>query len=54
MKSELHNVTLTKSELDLLFRILENDVKQNRSDSKRTKNLLEEIKLQTIWSKSYV
>jgi hypothetical protein len=53
MKNDLHTVTLTKSELDQLFRVLENDVKQNRSDSKRTKNLLEEIKLQTVWSKSY-
>lgn len=52
--TELHHVTFTKKELDHLLYILEKEVKNDRGDVKRTKNLVEEIKLQTVWAKAGV
>lgn len=54
MKTDLTTVSFTKKEFEHLLYILDREVKNDRGDVKRTKNLLEEIKLQTVWSKASV
>lgn len=64
MKNKLTTLTLTQNELDHLLYVLETDLITDMYEhssscwksslNKKTKKLIEEIKLQTIWSKVIV
>lgn len=62
MKNKLTTITFTQNEFDHLLYILENDVESDMLDycntssswkssmNKKTRKLIEEIKLQTVWN----